>query len=410
MPAGKWGVSKWGAPTTWAGTYWPPGAGWRESWRWWYQYGTQASSGWDLTRMVVEADWTTDAYTMGDGTFRGDLQPGRLQVRIFDRTGMLTGLSKLGMIWATYVPTGATWCWFVDQISQRLTATGVRPDYNVVVSADTWPARLTASAYSAARPSETVNARLSSIVTRLNTDTGLALPAVAGTIAADAHVMPALVSETDGTFKGWLQQIRDAAANGYAWLEAVPGAANGIAGTLTLHYDLWDTRTARTLDPSQIVAETVWTQGLDHLVTETVFAGTSAAGVANTVTTLGGGWGVFGVQKMGPMRVWGDLAAGGAQRAAIDTTAQTILKDRGDSAETFVDTIQMVSGRRVRGGANAWQPASMVWTPRDVAQWARIAGNPVETYRVAQSHHHLDARSWNVEHTLTKYSAPAAIP
>ena len=81
------GVTQWGAKT------WPAGAGWHDAWRWWYQYDDQTQPAWDLTELVVEARWTTDSHTLGDGTLhRGDLQPGRLELQLHDPTGKVRGL------------------------------------------------------------------------------------------------------------------------------------------------------------------------------------------------------------------------------------------------------------------------------------------------------------------------------
>ena len=68
---GKWDTAEWGQPPQGEG-------GWGKDWRWWWQRGDAVAQFVDLTAMVVEARWTTDSHSMGDGTFRGDLQPGQL--------------------------------------------------------------------------------------------------------------------------------------------------------------------------------------------------------------------------------------------------------------------------------------------------------------------------------------------
>jgi hypothetical protein len=369
----------------------------------------------DLTASIIEARWSTDSHTLGDGTFRGDLQPGRLTLRLWDPKQRLLGVSKLGTIWGTYNPTGATWCFFLDSITVQLAPPGAPVLNEMVVTADAWPDRLTVSSYQSGRPAETVAARVNAIVARLGSDTGLVLPAVTGTVEADTHTVPAVVSvagQSTSVFPSFLQQLRDAASNGLLWLEAVPGAGAGLPGSLIVHYMLVETVAARPLTNDQVVAASIWEQSLAQLLTEVTWAGVNASGVATRYDTVAGGWGAYGLHQV-TLRVWGDVTAGGAQRAATDTMAAEILKVRGAPDAVYVDTIDMVSGDRTHPNGSpgpAWDATLMVWPPHGVAQWFRVTTSPQESYRVASSAHVLNSRGWTVTHTLEKFVQPTHIP
>jgi hypothetical protein len=304
------------------------------------------------------------------------------------------------------------WCFFIRSVSKLLLPAADPLGSNRVIVADTWPSRLTASAYAASRPAESVNARLSYIAGRFGSDTGLLLPAVSAEVSADAHIVKPTVANSDGTYPGWLQQVRDAAANGVAWLDPV-APSDATAGQLVLRYELWSTARERGLANDQVLASTVWAQDVDELTTKVAWTATDPAGVDTSRFTLGGGWGQYGVLPMGPMRVWGDLT-NAAFATALDATAQQVLLDRGNPNAGYVDTISMISGDRTNptpGGAGvAWDPAAMVWAPIDVAVWNRAVGQPTEKYWVAQSAHVLTARAWDVDHRLERYSAPAVLP
>jgi len=406
MVGAKWGPGIWGTDT-WQGRQWPPGAVWHDDWRWWTQHGATYDR--DITANVIEARWGTDSHTLGDGTFRGDLQPGRLNVKLYDATQDLAHIDKLATIWATFNPTGDTWCWFVDQVTQQLAVPNDPLRNQLVLTADTWPDRLTASSYNAGRPAEAVDARVNAIVTRLNTDSGLALPAVAGAVEADPHIVPAVVSTpSEGTtvFAGFLQQLRDAASNGLLWLEAVPGAGAGDAGSLLVHYQLVETVWAHSLYNDQVVAGSVWTQGHDSLVTEMEWSGVNSAGAASDYLAYSGGWGQYGLHKVGPLRIWGDISAGGAARAATDAMANETFAQRGDPNLTYVDSLQMVSGDRQH---SAWAADQMVWPPHGVMQWYRVDNRPQESYRVQKTDHILTARQWWATHTLEPFVQPTHI-
>ena len=406
----KWGEGRWNH-NVWSTRKWPPGAVWKEDWRWWYQYADSAKVEWELAGKVVEARWTTDAYALGDGTYRGDCQPGVLNLRLYDPEQLLLSLGRLGTIWATYVPTGATWCWFIRSITGLLAVPGDPTLNEIVVTADAWPARLTASSYNSGRPVESVSTRFAAIVDRLATDTGLLLPAISGSIAADTHPVPAVTNMTgEGStvMPGFLQQLRDAGSNGLMYLEAVAGPGPGYAGRLVIHYDLWETVQARGLWNDQVLAASIWQQGLDNLITEVKWHGTRADGVTtDDWEQYSSSFGVFGVQAKGPLRVWGDVSQGGAQHAAVVATGQTILDNYGDSTREYAQAMQQVSGDREH---SAWDPTRFVWGPQWVIQWYRVDGQPQESYRVVKSEHILNARQWLVTHTLEFFTSPTPIP
>ena len=414
MATARWGAGRWGRDT-WGRRSYPPGAVWRDQWRVWYQYGSTTYPEWDLTDLVVEARWSTDGHTMGDGTFRGDLQPGRLALKLIDPTQRATGLDQSGTIWLRFEPTEATWCFFIHDITSLLAPPGDPARWDVVVTADSWPDRLTTPSYNSLRPFETVTNRLNAIVTRLGSDTGLILPGVTGAVATDPHYVQAL-TQTTGTpsvfSPPFLDQVRQAAANGVAWLEARSVPTPHTPGTLVLHYDLWGTVTARPLYEAQVDTDTPWTFGLDHVITQTVWTGTDNAGTQTTIDQVGSGYGTWGVLKMGPLRILGDVAFAGAQLAAVTATGNTILHDHGNPTQ-LVDQIVVTSGDRSHPDgtpSTPWDPAANVWTPTDVMQWHRFGASTLETYRVTQTEHRLTATVWESTHHLEMFSSPTALP
>ena len=163
---GHWDVNEWNAGP-------PPEPGWGDDWAWWYQVGTAGII--PLNELVVEARWTTDSHTLGDGTFRGDLQPGTLTARLWDPQHQLDNLDKLGAVWAAYKPTAQVWCWFYDQFARGLYAPGDPAAADCVFTGTQWPVRLTSSQGSLAPAVQTAAARLAAIVANLNAVTVLNL-------------------------------------------------------------------------------------------------------------------------------------------------------------------------------------------------------------------------------------------
>src|SRR5262249_34529377 len=140
--------------------------------------------------------------------------------------------------------------------------------------------------------------------------------------------------------------------------------------------------------------------------------GVNAAGVATDYATYSGGWGAYGIQKMGPLRIYGDIASAGAARAATDAMANQMLTRRGDPNLPQVDTVDMRNGDRTHldgTPSTAWDPTRMVWDPRGVMQWYRVSGQPQESYWVIQTAHRLAAGVWEASHTVTLFVQPTHI-
>jgi hypothetical protein len=142
------------------------------------------------------------------------------------------------------------------------------------------------------------------------------------------------------------------------------------------------------------------------------WTGTDPAGVASTIYQSGHYWATYGAAQIGPCRVWADLSGLGAQAGAVRDTGQNVLDDRRAPVQV-VDQIVAVSGDRTTPDgrpSSPWDPASMLWTPLDVLQWQRLAGGPLESYRVTQTAHVLNALGWEATHTLSMFSQPVHIP
>lgn len=392
-------TARWDAGIWDADTWGPAGAVWGDTWDWWVQNGpTRAQT---LSPYIVEARWTTDSYTPGDGTFRGDVQPGRLALRIVDPHGTLQTINKTGQIWGCYRPTGATWCFFVDTIARPLVAPGDPAGGYRVISASSWPARLTTTSYGTGRDAETVSARFAYLVGQWQSDYFLSLPAVTADITADNHVVPANV----GAINPWIQIARDAAANGVFWLEAIRDPAG--FGRWIVHYDLWGALNPyRSVPNNQIVAGTVTEQGIGDLVTKVSWAGTSAAGVATAFDQYGA-YHSYGLMTYGPMRVLADLA--GADLTAVTNTGAAILNDRGDPTYPYISAVSFVSGARrtPSGTIVAWDPTMMVWAPNNVMRLT-VSG-VVYSWRVTSTAHTLTARTWGATASLVRYTVPATL-
>jgi len=386
-----WDAGRWALRPYWAG-----------DWDWWYQYGTQRR--YSLADVIVEARWDSDSYTPGDGTFRGDLQPGKLELHMIRRDNRFDSWSKLATIWACYLPTGATWCWYIDTVSRRFVATGDPAGVDIVVEALTWPSRLTTGSYNGQRPAETVFDRLTAVAARFGSDAGLVLPAWTGQIANDRHQLPAQSTP----YYPWLQLVRDAAANGVAWLAPFRGSDG--SGQAVLAYDYWEAVNNRTLPPSQIISGSVTSDGIDDLVTKASWAGTDPAGVATALDQYGGGYGAYGIMQQGPMRVVGQIATGGRDLAAVTATGNQILSDRGDPNERYLSSVDLFGPgdrRAANGTLTPWDPAAMMWRPNDSLT--------IDTYsyarmRVVSSSHRLTLRSWETTLNLAKMTAPTPLP
>jgi hypothetical protein len=411
VASGKWGQSQWNADQWRRGPIPnPPHAGWGDDWRWWYQYARQTKPEWDLTTKVVEAQWSTEGHTMGDGTLRGDLQPGHLTLHLNDPTGLLVTLSMTGMIWGQYRPTGATWCYFIDTITAGLSPPGSPERWNVVITGNTWAQRLTTGQWMAGPfPQQSVNARLTGIAANMNADTGLYLPAVTSSIGADPHTIPATVPDPAGFWPAYLQQVRDAGALGLVWLDAVAPTDHAAPGVLWLTYTTWDSAPARALDEVQYNAGTAWSFGFGNVVTRMTWNATSYLAAASKLDVVSSGYGSWGVEGK-TVRIWGDVTPGAPQEAPCRTITQTIF-DAVGMPKPYVNQIMATSGDRMHpdGSHGApWDPTAHVWRPHHVMQWNREG--TAERYRVTQTAHRLTVWRWESMHTLEVYIPAAAMP
>jgi hypothetical protein len=391
----QWDIARWDQD------HWALRPYWAGDWDWWYQYGTERR--FSLADVITEARWDTDSYTPGDGTFRGDVQPGKLQLHMIRRDNRFDNWSKMGTIWACYLPTGATWCWFIDTVSRRLVATGDPSGWDLVVEAFTWPSRLTTGAYAASRPQEPVVQRLQWIAIRFN-DAGLIMPNWSSNIANDRHLCPA----QPNNYYPWLQMVRDAAANGVAYL--VPFRGSDGAGQITLAYDYWTANNPRTIPPAQFLSGSVTSDGISDLVTHVQWTGTDPAGATTTVDQYGQGYGAYGILTQGAMRIVGQIASGGLDLSAVQATGQQILSDRGDPNERYLSSLDLIGPtprRAPNGTLTPWDPFAMTWAPNDVLT--------LDTYsyakqRVVSASHRLTLTSWETTLNLVKYTAPTALP
>lgn len=403
-----WDRDEWAAPPL-------PGTGWGDDWRWWYQLGV-VQVPFDITDLVVEARWTDDSHTTGDGSFRGDVQPGSCTIRLWDPTRKLDALSKLGAIWATYKPTGATWCWFYDSFTRGLFAPGDPQAADCVYTGTLWPARLTSLNTSTNLPSASASSRLSTIVTRLNALSAYQLPNIVAQIAGQSQVLPASVADSQtGLFPSFLAAIRDSATDGVFWWGAVTRQQGTGHGELLFNYQRWDPATVRILDRSQIVAGPPVTADAGWVVTLVQWLGTNGAnGVQTKQQYTAGTTTTYGYQGPSQMRVYGDIVlSAGAEYLAVTNTSGALMADRANPAEFVLSSVSVQSGRRTTptGGTSSaqWDPAAHVFPPSDIAQINDDTGHP-KNYRVTQSSHRLTSTIWETTHTLEKATTPAALP
>ena len=409
--SGRWDQAEWaGAP--------PPEPGWGADWRWWYQLGTSVWA--DLNELLVEAVWSTDGHTLGDGTFRGDIQPGTLTARLWDPSHLLDSLPRMGAMWAQYAPTNAVWCWFYDSFTRGLYSPGDPAAADCVFTGTPWPIRLSTPSQFTNYPSQSVSARLAAIAATLSAHGGsseLYLPAVSANVAAQSQTMVAnpVASMPAGTvgayYSPYLQSIRDAAAPGVAWM--APAAAPGGAGSLVLTYARWETAVQRTLDDSQIVAGPATTSAADWLISAVSWSAVRGSDGNTTNQALNWAPQVFGVSGPAGLRMWGDIGnAPGPEHAAVAATSQQLLQDHANPSERWLSSVSLQSGARSTptGGISsaAWDPYAHVFAPTDVA--AIVHDGNTHRYRVVKSDHRLTSTAWTTTHTLEKFTAATPLP
>ncbi|HZZ55702.1 MAG TPA: hypothetical protein VFE26_15625 [Trebonia sp.] len=409
-----WDSGTWDA-AEWAGT--PPGeGGWGDDWSWWYQVKNYTPA-YNLNPYLVEARWTTDGHSLGDGTFRGDIQPGTLTARFWDPKRHLV-LDKTGAVWAFYQPTGACWCWFYDTFSRGLFAPGDPSAADCVFVGTSWPSRLTAPTLYSNYPAQSVSARLNAVVASWTAASpGFVLPAVTGNIASQNQTVLAAPIDSSGYYPPFLQTVRDAAAPGAAWLSAAPvnvGDASA-GGRLVLNYARWETNVQRTLDRSQIVAGPPTTASTDWMITVINWAATNGStGVQTKDQIQSSSTALWGLQGPGALRLWGDVTyPGGTECSAAEATARQLINDRANASEQQLSSISLQSGTRWTAAGKPssadWDPYAHTFSPTDVAAIVDDGGT-TRYYRVQKSDHRLTSNVWQTTHYLEKYTAPTPLP
>jgi hypothetical protein len=417
LPAGKWDSGRWGQ-SSWYQPVPPSTAGWGADWRWWLQTGSAVT---ELAGLVVEARWTTDAHTAGDGTFRGDLQPGKLTLRLWDPGHALDDIDLMAVVFAHYRPAGLSFVWFVDSLTRGLYAPGDPADADTVISGLGWPARLTVGTTTAMQlGQQSAATRLTTVADTLNTNHAqMILPPVAADIAGQSQlVAPTAADATTGLYPSYLQACRDAATFGVCWLQATGGAADGSTGALTLVYRRWETVNIRPLDASQVVAGPPVSRAMGWVLTQTqtqpLDYHTAGGGSLPVVYGASSSTDIYGIVSIGPMRVWDLVNGSGPAYLPIISTMSQLLADHSQSDSKYLSTVSLQSGARWtkagRPSTNAWDPTAHVFAPDDVADYVDPATAAHQRYRVVQSDHTLNAKVWQTTHTLEAYTAATALP
>lgn len=414
-----WDQARWDE-AEWAGQPPAPG-GWGDDWQWWYQPQTTGPPYYSvlpLNEKLVEARWTTDAHTMADGTFRGDIQPGTLTAQFWDPTHSLDNLDKYGAVWAWYKPTNQVWAWFYDSFTRGVVAPGDPAGADCVFSGTTWPARLTANRNETTYPAQSVAARLAALVASMG-QTGIRLPKVSANVAAQSQTVAATAAvqtstQGDVVYPGYLALVRDAAANGVAWLSYTTAGDTG-PGAMVVNYARWEAATIRNLDRSQVVAGPPSTASIEFLINWVQWAGTGPTGTASKMDQVSAGnLGSNGSDQIGPMRLYGNVTpTSGAEYSAAFATGIAINSAHSDPTEQTLSTIDLQSGNRwtATGQASAaqWDPYAHTFAPTDVAR-LDIGGGNIKQFRVQKSDHRLTSQVWETTHYLEKYVVPTALP
>jgi hypothetical protein len=415
-PAGQWDQTLWDG-SGWQPAQFAPGAGWRYDWQVFYQSGTTVV--WDMTASTVEVRWSTDSHKTGDGTYRGDLQPGTLALQIHDANHRAETLDKTGTIWLHYGPSNYTWGFYVDTVTRQLVSPTDPTAADVVITGSPWPIRLTSDCtYNFARGAERVDARLAAIAAYLSRNTNQRLPTYNQNIAADSHTVAAIPTPTTvpaNAYPAALSLIRDAATNGVAWVSAGLNASG--AGEFTLNYARWDTGTTRLLAPTDVVAGIPFDQTMDDLITQVTWNAVNPAGVANTTSLSDAAWANYGMARL-TLRLYGDVSSSSAPEwSSATNTAIALMNARRDPTRSSLSAVTATSGARTHpaGGAGpAWNPAAHVWSPVDVLQWNPPVAYPGQNwqpfYWVTKTDHRLRAAAWDSAHTVEVWAQAVALP
>jgi hypothetical protein len=397
---GKWDADTWGGPVS----------GWHGDWQFWYQVGNSWDR--DLTPLVVEARWTTDAQTLGDGTFAGDIQPGKCTIQLKDpgRTTQNPPLDRLGAVWAQYLPTGACWCWFYDTVSRGLYAPGDPLGADVVFQGVTWPARLTGNTVGWSVPAQPVSTRLGTIVSYMNS--GLNLPTVTGAIATQNQLVTAITWDTGTSLSpGVLDALRTAGSPGRVWLEPTR-VGRGGPGSLILHYDRWETVNVRPiLSGWNVIAGPTYDQSVGFVVAYVTWNAVKGDTGAQSSSTTGS-TNTYGTPRL-TMRMNGDVTfSTGPESSSCITTASSIIAKR-TAGTQYASAVSVTSGdRRGAGGTltHPWDPSTHVYKQSDSVQVNQADGSSIGNYRVAKTDHRLTATTWESVHTLDMYVQATALP
>jgi hypothetical protein len=319
-------------------------------------------------------------------------------------------------VYLLYKPTGACWYFLYESLARGLYAPGDPADADCVFSGTTWGSRLTVANLQTARPAESVSARLAAMVAVMNTG-GFVLPNVQSRIATQAQAVAAVVpgNNVQGTTPPILQMIRDAAANGIAWLAADAGATG--PGTLIFNYARWETMNPRVLDRSQVLAGPAVTASTGWYVGNVDFSASKAGAQTTWIVWGPSTVGQWGVQGPSGLRIWGDVqnASGvvGPENAAVQATGYQLCTDRHDPTERLLDSIDVYAGvHRTPTGVlspTQWDPYAHHFAPIDVASIVDSTG-ATKKYWVTQSAHRLTATVWQTTHTLDKFTQATALP
>jgi hypothetical protein len=397
----------------WQARSFAPGAGWGYDWQVWFQYGGTVT--WDMTDSVVEARWSSDSYTAGDGTFRGDLQPGTLALQVHDAAHRAETMNRLGTIWLHYSPANMTWGFYLDTVTRQLVAPSDPTAADVVIQASTWPIRLnTDCLHSFTRPAERCDTRLAALAVFLSQNADLALPRYSANVAADSHVAPAVVATSWGAAvsPSALSLVRQAAADGVAWLSASTDGAG--LGQFALNYARWEAAPARNLVASDVVAGIPYDSAMDTVITAITWNGTGPDGtqITNTASTVK--MFNYGLAPV-TMRVLANLAPGQADQAAVNATGLNLLNFHADPTISKLSTVTCTSGARsTPAGATGppWNPAAHVWNPSERLHWLPPAGQAwgYTDYRVVKTDHRLRAAGWDSAHTVEPYTPASPLP
>jgi IPT/TIG domain len=412
-PPGVWDQTLWDG-SIWQARRFAPGAGWAYDWRVWYQY--QGKVLWDLTDLVVEARWSTDSHSPGDGTFRGDLQPGALQLQVHDAAHVAETLSKLGTIWLHYGPGNFTWGFYLETVTRQLVAPNDATAADVVIQATPWPLRLTTDCSTFVRPAERVDTRLNALASYLNQNAALNLPAYDANVAGQSHVVPAVavVSWSTTITPSVLSILRAAAADGVAWVDATV-AASGL-GRFRLNYARWEAGTKRNLQASDIVAGVPYDSSMDDVITHIEWDATGPDGSTTTNVGTSSSLNTFGDSKV-TMRVLADMKTpGSADANPVVLTSANLMKGNSDPTVARLSTVTAYSGQRTTAATGAdgppWNPAAHVWGPVDILHWLPPPGQTwgISDYWVTKTAHRLRAAAWESAHTVEPYTAASPLP